>query len=242
MYNDTHRSFLQYMIGKGCVSLDKSINIYNDLCNESYSSHVKLEAFIKEINKCIGEQSLKINVLTCEVTGEQFVVLVQMLVDGSSKLNSSYTTIESEYFHNLVNELVVTDEKKLKHIFCLNLASSLSGTFSREAAQNVLQRCFSNGYLRLKDGEVYLGPRCISEFTPYFYKDYEEYIVKCNLCSELVFTGVACANCDHLMHRSCMEKFQKKRSKCPNCKNPWIEKEVDDERRVEEESSSDNDE
>lgn len=146
-----------------------------------------LREFASVVNREITKQDFKIVLNTCEVTGQQQVILINTANDDISKLQNAFSAIQLEFFQKILQEIVQLGEKKLSHIQCLNLSTKLTGKVSQSDAEKLVEKWVRMGYLVIHDNNVYLGSRCVIEFTSFFRNYCNDYIQNCNLCSELLF-------------------------------------------------------
>jgi len=76
----------------------------------------------------------------------------------------------------------------------------------------------SGNYLRL-------GHRAVLELEEYFVKNFEEDVLECTLCNQIVLQGLACPQerCGKKMHLRCGLTFWKTQAqtKCIICTNEW---------------------
>lgn len=134
----------------------------------------------------ITRHSFKLVFDVCEVTNQDILVWINTKNDELSTLQTNFSTVELEYFHAILQEILNSDEHRITFIVCLNLTSTLNNTLSRSNGQKVLEKWTEIGYYVKKDEHIYLGSRLILEFNAYLKGHCPDSI--CNLCSELVFT------------------------------------------------------
>lgn len=145
------------------------------------------ELFLSRINKKIYRHHFKIACVTCEVTGEELLVWLNMRNDNVSKLQDIYTSAELEYFQIMMGEIIQSDEKCIPLNVCLNLSATLQANLLfKTEAQKTINKWVKGGYLVIRNGKVFMGARCIHEFSPYFRRQGDQ-ITVCSLCSESVF-------------------------------------------------------
>ncbi|XP_066257008.1 non-structural maintenance of chromosomes element 1 homolog isoform X2 [Euwallacea similis] len=217
---DQHRFFVQYMLKRGTVSEEKALNYCRGL-PVPVENEAQLKLLILTINREISQQFFKIVFITCEVTQQRLIVWLNTRNDDISNLQITYSPIELEYFHVILQEILCSDDNKLTSIIVLNITSNLTEEFSRDSGQKILKIWIDGGYFVKKGNFVYLGPRLILEFMSHLKSICPNHI--CKLCSELVFTGKKCSSCDKLFHACCMHKYLDRQENCPMCKNRWVE-------------------
>lgn len=146
-----------------------------------------LETFLSKINRKIDRHHFKIACVTCEISGEELLVWLNMRNDNVSKLQDAFEPAELEYFQIIMGEIIESNEKYLPLNVCLNLSSNLvANLLFKTKAQKTIQKWIKCGYLVNQNGKIYLGARCIHEFSSYF-RRLEDQITICSLCSEVVF-------------------------------------------------------
>lgn len=145
----------------------------------------QLKFAIITINREISKQNFKIAPIICEVTNQELFIWANTKNDNISKLQITFSAIELEYFHVILQEIINSEENRLTFVVVLNITSTLTVPFSRDNGQKALKRWFNGGYFIKKEDFVYLGPRLILEFTSYLKTHRPDQI--CKLCSELVF-------------------------------------------------------
>lgn len=86
-----------------------------------------------------------------------------------------------------MREIVISQEHYLPGNICLNLSSTLTGNLSKSDAEKLAAQWTKLGYFVTEKGKIFLGPRCIQEFSSYFNEHCKDYMNTCSLCSETVF-------------------------------------------------------
>ncbi|CAG9765175.1 unnamed protein product [Ceutorhynchus assimilis] len=211
--------FVQYMIKNGTVPVQKALAICQKIPQGSIQDLVQLKYSIIVINREISKQYFKIANTTCEVTGQDLFIWANTKNDNISKLQITFKAIELEYFHAILQEILNSEDYRLKYIVVVNITSTLTASFTRVNGQTLLTKWIKSGYF-IKNGEyVHLGPRLILEFTSYLMTHRPDQT--CKLCSELVFTGKKCGSCGRLLHTHCLQKYLTNQSTCPVCKELW---------------------
>ncbi|XP_030748170.1 non-structural maintenance of chromosomes element 1 homolog [Sitophilus oryzae] len=216
--NLKQKMFIQFMIKNGAATTDQALSF----CQDSVENFVELKLFIHEINREISKQNFKIGLTTCEVSNQDFVLWLNTKNDDVSKLQITYSTIELEYFHVLMQEILISEHRRITYATALNITSSLTSNFTRTNGQTVLKKWFAGQYFIKENSYVYLGSRLITEFTTYLKIQSPDQI--CKLCSELVFKGRICASCDSINHSYCLDKYLERQNNCPSCSEEWTEK------------------
>ncbi|GJQ79146.1 hypothetical protein Trydic_g5398 [Trypoxylus dichotomus] len=127
--------------------------------------------------------------------------------------------------------LSVCEITEQQQIYCLNLSTKLTAKLSQSDVEKLINRWTRIGYLVKDEDNIYLGSRCIMEFTLFFKSYCKDYIQDCSLCSELVFKGKVCTFCKKLIHTHCLRKFLEKHNSCPECKVAWNDTETQNSQR-----------
>ncbi|KAJ8961963.1 hypothetical protein NQ317_004273 [Molorchus minor] len=191
-----HPYLAQYMLKNGVATTANVLEYCKCISEGQVENMTQLKTLIIELNREISNQFYKVVFSKCEVTNQSIVVWLNTKNDDISKHQISYSALELEYFHAILEEIIggIVDKK-------------------------VLNKWLKIGYY-IKNGDfIYLGPRLILEFTSYLRNRCVDCI--CNLCSELVFIGQRCSNCNTLLHSYCLSKYLQNQVNCPCCKNVW---------------------
>lgn len=203
-----HKLFLYYLLKNGVLTLANALQYCRDIKAGWLNLHMQIGLFIfklnyffldevtdpsslKEfanvINRDITKQELEIVIGVCEITGQQHIAVINTANDEISKLQNVFTTLQLEFFQKILHEIVTSEEKKLSQIFCLNLSTKLTGKLAHADAERLIDRWSRMDYLVKHESDIYLGSRCIMEFTSFFKSYCKDYVQNCGLCSELVF-------------------------------------------------------
>ncbi|XP_028143494.1 non-structural maintenance of chromosomes element 1 homolog [Diabrotica virgifera virgifera] len=217
---NNHRYFMQYMLKNGATTVNNAQKYCDYISEGEIENLAQLKTLVTEINREISKQSYKLAFNTCEVTNEPYLIWLNTKNDDIAKFQISYSALELEYFHVILQEILRSDEHRITFIVCLNLTSTLTASYSRENGEQVLRKWIKNGYFINKNPYVYLGPRLILEFTAYLKTHLPDSI--CNLCSELVFWGKSCESCYKTFHIYCLKRYLENQHNCPCCLTEWM--------------------
>ena len=123
---NTHRSFLQGMLSRGAVTEESAREIYRQAAEAASPSHgassqpgaahsglicentdlstetQDFSAFVSTINKRLKPLSLELATVRMESSGEKWVGVVNRAQDAASKLATTYTLAELEFFRKAV--------------------------------------------------------------------------------------------------------------------------------------------
>ncbi|XP_057659157.1 non-structural maintenance of chromosomes element 1 homolog [Diorhabda carinulata] len=217
--NDNHRYFIQYMLKNGAVTVEDAQKYCQYVSQGEINNITQLKTLVIEANREISNQCYKIVFNICEVTNKNYLVWLNTKNDDISRLQITFSALELEYFHAIVQEILLSEERRITFIVCINITSTLTSFLSRDNGQKVLNKWIKGGYFINKSDYIYLGPRLILEFTSYLKVHLPDSI--CTLCSELVFWGDVCESCQKINHSHCLGKYLKKHNNCPHCSANW---------------------
>ncbi|ENN72114.1 non-structural maintenance of chromosomes element 1 homolog [Dendroctonus ponderosae] len=222
------RYLTQYLIKHGAISPEQALKHCEGIPGAPIRDITQLKNTVLAINRDISRQGFKLVWKFCEVTKQELLIWTNTKRDDIALHQLSFTPIELQYFHTIMEEILSDESHRLPYPAVLNLTSGLTSQFSRDSGQKAFQSWVANGYFVQLDDYVYLGPRLIVEFTTYLKSKFPEQT--CKLCSELVFTGKSCSLCHKLLHNYCLDKYLARENKCPSCRKAWVEQtdEADD--------------
>ncbi|XP_018329161.1 non-structural maintenance of chromosomes element 1 homolog [Agrilus planipennis] len=219
MFTNEHRYFIQYMLENSYISLEEASEVYKSIPGEKNHKSKSLEQLIHTINEKICKQELRIVTAKCDLTNEDNVILINTSSDNLTRRLRAFTPSELLYFQIIIKEIITTEGQKIPYHICLNLSKSDAISLKADDAENVLEKWLSMGYFIKIEKNIHLGSRSIVELIPFFHQYYKDYIKKCYLCSDLVFSGHICDICKEEFHKVCIRKFLVKHQNCPNCIN-----------------------
>ena len=225
-YNDLHRLFLQAMQDRAVMAKEGAIKALKShiklLGFETAVNEAELSLLIQEINLKISTFGMEIKELKCEITGKDFIVLVN-LIDNSSvmeRIDHIYSTKERTAFRKLL-EAVVRYEPygTISTTEALNLQVQMRPG----EIQDLIEQFVGDKWFIHKEGKLIPAPRLIAEFDTYLKKNFHDYVQVCQLCSNVVFYGVLCPGCENITHKHCFLIYNTKRKnpsekRCPACK------------------------
>lgn len=180
-----------------------------------------MNEYIQSINERTLNHGFRITVNKCEVTGVSLVSWIRTSLDESLQPYSNYTKGQEEYFKEILKEILLSSNKCIKYIFCINLSKSIVNTIAVSLAEKSLQEWVKEGYIVVKDNLVYLGARCLAEFNRYFSVNYSDDISTCTLCAEVAVFKLTCKNCRTHIHKHCLENYLENFDSCPSCNENW---------------------
>ncbi|XP_058832000.1 non-structural maintenance of chromosomes element 1 homolog [Topomyia yanbarensis] len=227
LYTDVHRAFLQALSHHGTMSAKQAYQSllgayarYHD--DETVPTEDQVADVVASINSKLFRYDQRVVFVHYEPANTDFYVFCNQTESAIDRLQNCYTESELNLFRLLLRELACSEEHKLRPITCLNLTSEIAGKqISKVRAEELLEEWEKSGYFVQLDGMWYFGPRATAEFDRYLCQNFEEQMHKCKLCNESVFYGIKCATCPLSFHRECMNKYLKRLTKCPGCKEMW---------------------
>ncbi|KAJ8945987.1 hypothetical protein NQ318_017103 [Aromia moschata] len=102
---------------------------------EKIENLTQFKTLVIELNREISKQYYKISFITCEVTNQNLIVWVNTKNDDISKYQITYSALELEYFHAILQEILSSEEHRITFIVCINITSTLTSNFSRDNGQ-----------------------------------------------------------------------------------------------------------
>lgn len=211
-----HKKFLQYMLYKRMPTKQDVGNVHKKLFPDKELSDMK--DTIALCNSQIKDMSLDIQEVRCEVTGTVHYSLIPIVNHSFFKYSSAYTVQELEYFRDILNMIVTSQNGYMQSIDLLNSCTNIS----KFDCQNLIQRFIDDKYLMEKaPGQICLTPLAIAEFEPLLKEQLGDQLNTCDLCRKICVFGFMCVGCQSKFHNYCQQRWIKKRSLCPKCGNDW---------------------
>ncbi|CAG8551110.1 3515_t:CDS:2 [Acaulospora colombiana] len=186
----------------------KAIEMYRKACEANDVRNPEVfQEFMVTINLKLNTVDLEFRKSHDEIDGKAVWALVNTNGDEVAKLATEYSPVEIAYFKHLIELIVTADDEafSISSITALKEASKLKATITKNTAENLLQRFVDDKWLILSPGGRYsLSQRTILELQVYLKEEFEENLIECTLCYDIVTQGQR-------------EKI------CPTCKIPWKE-------------------
>lgn len=225
---DSHRLFLQSFMSHGILASKDVRKLYEQACerfNET-SDISRLAEFVNTINTKIRPLHLQIKKAINEVTAAQYYGLVNTAESDITRLSSTYSVNELEFFKKITEAIVDADEGVVSSIDALNLTSQLDKKMLKKDAEELLSQFERDNWLEIsRKGEIALSTRAILELDQYIQDQYPNLAVKCNLCHRLCLQGETCKRCDVKLHFNCAARYFDKQDHphCPSshCGATW---------------------
>lgn len=214
------------MLKNGVVTIEDAQKYCDHVSQGEINNMTQLKTLVIEANREISNQYYKIVFNICEVTNKNYLIWLNTKNDDISRLQITFTALELEYFHAIMQEILLSEEHRITFIICINVTSTLTSFLSRENGQKVLNKWINGGYFVNKRDYIYLGQRLILEFTSYLKAHSPDSV--CTLCTDLVFWGDVCDSCQKIIHSHCLGKYLKNQNNCPHCSANWTTTRHDD--------------
>ncbi|KAK2176673.1 hypothetical protein NP493_647g00000 [Ridgeia piscesae] len=225
---DSHRLFLQSFMSRGILPSKEVRQLYQQACERfgEASDLGRLAEFVNRINIKISPLHLQIKKGINEVTAAQYYGLVNTAESDITRLSSTYTVNELEFYKKIIESIVDSDDGVMSSTDALNLTSQLEKKMLKKDAEDLISKFERDNWLELNPkGEIALSTRAILELDQYIQNQYPNLAVKCNMCHRLCLQGETCSRCDVKLHFSCAERYFDKQEKhhCPSsaCNAPW---------------------
>lgn len=223
--DNSHRLFVQCFIAKPFMSEQDAKDTYIKCCQafQGNDDLANFDKFIRTANKSLQPLFLEVRKGVSEDDGKQYYGLVNVSEDQISKFATSYTSHDVEFFRKVMDLVVQSDDGTVTSVDLLHAAADLEKPMTASHAENLLELWVKDKWLSQSLGDCWLGPRGVLELHPYLKRVYEEFIVDCKLCMDIVLRGQSCAACDVKLHHHCAARYFRGRNnrKCPVCSIDW---------------------
>ncbi|RUS20981.1 Nse1 non-SMC component of SMC5-6 complex-domain-containing protein [Endogone sp. FLAS-F59071] len=253
-YTDTHRLFLQALISCRTLKEAEAIEIYLKCCELTGGTYEGTEDgfpnFIATVNDGVSQLDLEVRKMLDEIDGEPSWALVNTNDDEIAQLATEYSAAEITYFKRLtiqesnslylvasdllcplqIDLIVHADDEafSVTSLVALREASKLKPSISKSAAETLLDRFVADGWLiKSRTGRYSMSTRCLLELQGYLREEYEEDILECTLCLDILTKGQRCdlQKCSARLHHHCARNYfarnQDEAAVCMTCKTAW---------------------
>ncbi|KAF5365639.1 hypothetical protein D9758_003219 [Tetrapyrgos nigripes] len=243
---DVSRLFLQSLLSRGIVSEDLCKTLYakcveavkaadNSMNITFENTEEALEDVIKNLNASLNDLDLELKSIQDELNGRRFFALVNTKDDELAQMATDYTPAEIAFFRAIVEQIILARNESfsLSSLAALREVSAIKpkSNMSKTQAETVLASFVAKGWLlRSKRGRYSLSHRALLELYPYLKSTYEDDLLYCTICQEVVTKGMAChrPNCQVRLHIHCFDRYRRRNSACPSCKIEWPRQATDD--------------
>ncbi|PIL24101.1 hypothetical protein GSI_13853 [Ganoderma sinense ZZ0214-1] len=106
----------------------------------------------------------------------------------------------------------------------LREVNSLKSSMTKTVAEATLNSFVAKGWLmKSRRGRYSLSTRTVLELQTYLRTTYENEVIECTICMELVTRGTGCftPHCKTRMHTHCFNHYRRRNNACPSCKEDW---------------------
>ena len=142
------------------------------------------EVMISNLNKDLDFISLEIINKTNPLTGTLQIILINTLGDEISKLATIHKETEIVFFKQIIREIVHSN-----FIYSSTYALSLC-KFDKKEGEQCINNWIRQGWLTEEDGKYTFGPKTVFELGSYVLNEYEDKLIFCSLCEEIVLHKV----------------------------------------------------
>eukprot|EP01087_Luapelamoeba_hula_P015972 TRINITY_DN4856_c0_g1_i1.p1 TRINITY_DN4856_c0_g1~~TRINITY_DN4856_c0_g1_i1.p1 ORF type:complete len:283 (+),score=64.07 TRINITY_DN4856_c0_g1_i1:109-957(+) len=180
---------------------------------------------IARVNREIHFVWMEIKRTVAEASGVAYWVLINLRTDEHAQIATAYNMTELDYFKVLI-KAIMTDKKGRGDVSTTD-ALNLSGQIPKKTAEGVIAALVEDNWLsETTKGRVTFGVRTMLELRPYLKDIYDEVLVECVICHDLVIYGDKCPNtkCQTKLHHHCGRRFfktSKDKPRCPSCTTVW---------------------
>ncbi|XP_034544907.1 non-structural maintenance of chromosomes element 1 homolog isoform X3 [Notolabrus celidotus] len=221
---DSHRRFLQAMMGRGIVDEQEASKLHQHCCGAQNKQCTpdQLKDFIDAINSQLQPLFMEIRKGKSEDTGQQFYALVNMAMTDVTRLSSDYADNELELFVKTMNLIVSSENGKASSTDILNSTDTLTTKkLKKSETEHLLNRLVQDKWLNEKRGDYTLSTRCVIEMEPYIRTMYQDQVKVCHMCHDIAIQCQICENptCGIKIHNPCVAKYFEGRAEpqCPAC-------------------------
>ncbi|KZO89946.1 hypothetical protein CALVIDRAFT_543134 [Calocera viscosa TUFC12733] len=157
------------------------------------------------------------------------IAIVNTKGDAIAQVATEFSPNEIAYFRLIVECIMLAPSESfsLSSIAAIKESANLPSKMTKTEAESTLNAFVSKGWLvKSKRGRYSLSTRSLLELQTYLKTTFEDEVLDCTICMEMVTKGIACstARCKTRMHMHCYDDYKlKKRRVCPNCQSPWEE-------------------
>ncbi|RIB25033.1 Nse1 non-SMC component of SMC5-6 complex-domain-containing protein [Gigaspora rosea] len=229
IYTNAHRLFVQASMSERFFTEAKAIDMYTKACNANNErAPEEFQEFISTINQKLNLVDMEFRRSHDEDDGNPVWALVNTNGDEIAKLATEYTPAEISYFKRLIELIVTADDDAFSasSIMALKEASKIKTPLSKSAAETLLQRFVDDKWLvQSQSGKYSMSQRTILELQAYLKDEFEDYLIECTLCYDIVTKGQRCdvLECKSRFHHHCARRYFSSQNEkvCPACKITW---------------------
>eukprot|EP00731_Ephydatia_muelleri_P031845 Em0023g352a len=215
------------MLSRGAITEEAAKELHRQAAEASPSDGIQdFSAFVSSLNKRLKPLGMELANVRMESSGEKWVGVANRAQDAASKIATSYTLAELEFFRKAMEYLVLEGEGSVDSMTLLHMAATLERKLSQKAAQEFLETLVLDNWLHEAEGVYTPGPRFLLELRPFLKEMFGEGdITDCASCKDPVVRGQLCGKfgCSIKLHPYCAARLASGRDmlKCPQCAQPW---------------------
>ncbi|KAI0362237.1 hypothetical protein OH77DRAFT_32714 [Trametes cingulata] len=236
---DVQRLFLQAILSRRILSQKLAAKIWEKCIEAVKEANETLDIeyrddrnswdnFVTSVNEALNPLDLEFAHLHDEVSGKEMYAVVNRKGDEIAQMATEYTPVEIAYFKAVLEQIMLAPNESfcVSSLAALREVNSLKSNMTKSQAEATLGSFVAKGWLlKSRRGRYSLSTRTILELQTYLRNTYENEILECTICMELVTRGVACftPQCKTRMHTHCFNNYKRRNHKCPSCNQSWSE-------------------
>ncbi|KAM5533290.1 hypothetical protein V8D89_013067 [Ganoderma adspersum] len=235
--NDVQRLFLQAILSRKILSQKLAAKIWEkciaavQVANEALEIQYKndrasWDAFVTSVNDALNPLDLEFAHLHDEITGQEVYAVVNRKGDEVAQMATDYSALEIAYFKAVLEQIMLAPNESfcVSSLAALREVNSLKSSMTKTVAEATLNSFVAKGWLmKSRRGRYSLSTRTILELQTYLRTTYENEVIECTICMELVTRGTGCftPHCKTRMHTQCLTNYRRRHNACPSCKEDW---------------------
>ncbi|KAI1795761.1 Nse1 non-SMC component of SMC5-6 complex-domain-containing protein [Ganoderma leucocontextum] len=235
--NDVQRLFLQAILSRRILSQKLAAKIWekciaavqaaNEALDIQYrNDRASWDAFVTSINDALNPLDLEFAHLHDEISGQEVYAVVNRKGDEVAQMATDYSALEIAYFKAVLEQIMLAPNEAfcVSSLAALREVNSLKSNMTKSQAEAALHSFVAKGWLiKSRRGRYSLSTRTVLELQIYLRSTYENEVVECTICMELVTRGTGCftPQCKTRMHTHCFNNYRRRNNACPSCKEDW---------------------
>ena len=179
------------------------------------------EEMISQLNRELDFISLEIIKKANPISGNLQIILRNTLSDEISKFATFNKEVEILFFKFLIKEIVNSG-------FIYSSTNALSSCkLSKRDGEKCIDNWIKQGWLSEDQGQITFGVKTVFELESFLSAEYEEKLVFCSLCEELVlhkYDQCKSSDCSSVLHKYCSQKYYANSNdgKCIECQTSFF--------------------
>ncbi|WFD33067.1 hypothetical protein MSPP1_004124 [Malassezia sp. CBS 17886] len=158
--------------------------------HETATESASMDATVAAINADLAPVHLEIRTAHDQTTSSAFLVLVNTKADSLAEVATPYSAVELGFVKGVIETIFTApaDRFSVSSTAALQLATHLPSSLTKRAAAGLLRNLELREWLQLSrtSGHYTLTARALSELDTYIRAEFEEHILVCTACYELV--------------------------------------------------------